>query len=223
MYREKVSAEVKIALVKRYMRGEGSIAVLSKSVGVSSEAFRTWLRNYESNGTGVFFEQRWRRYSAALKESAVRDYLSGNGSQDAICKKYGIRSRHQLQIWIMKYNGHEKLKTTGTGGRAIVTKGRKTTFEERISIVADCIESGLDYNATAEKFHVSYQQVYTWVRKQKEKGIDGLKDGRGRKKPEEEMSELERLRRENRIQKAQLLRQQMEIDFLKKLKELERE
>ena len=222
MYREKVSAEVKIALVKRYMRGEGSIAVLSKSVGVSSEAFRTWLRNYESNGTGVFFEQRWRRYSAALKESAVRDYLSGNGSQDAICKKYGIRSRHQLQIWIMKYNGHEKLKTTGTGGRAIVTKGRKTTFEERISIVADCIESGLDYNATAEKFHVSYQQVYTWVRKQKEKGIDGLKDGRGRKKPEEEMSELERLRRENRIQKAQLLRQQMEIDFLKKLKELER-
>lgn len=223
MYREKVSAEVKIALVKRYMRGEGSIAVLSKSVGVSSEAFRTWLRNYESNGTGVFFEQRWRRYSAALKESAVRDYLSGNGSQDAICKKYGIRSRHQLQIWIMKYNGHEKLKTTGTGGRAIVTKGRKTTFEERISIVADCIESGLDYNATAEKFHVSYQQVYTWVRKQKEKGIDGLKDGRGRKKPEEEMSKLERLRRENRIQKAQLLRQQMEIDFLKKLKELERE
>lgn len=222
MYREKVSAEVKIALVKRYMRGEGSIAVLSKSVGVSSEAFRTWLRNYESNGTGVFFEQRWRRYSAALKESAVRDYLSGNGSQDAICKKYGIRSRHQLQIWIMKYNGHEKLKTTGTGGRAIVTKGRKTTCEERISIVADCIESGLDYNATAEKFHVSYQQVYTWVRKQKEKGIDGLKDGRGRKKPEEEMSELERLRRENRIQKAQLLRQQMEIDFLKKLKELER-
>ena len=205
------------------MRGEGSIAVLSKSVGVSSEAFRTWLRNYESNGTGVFFEQRWRRYSAALKESAVRDYLSGNGSQDAICKKYGIRSRHQLQIWIMKYNGHEKLKTTSTGGRAIVTKGRKTTFEERISIVADCIESGLDYNATAEKFHVSYQQVYTWVRKQKEKGIDGLKDGRGRKKPEEEMSELERLRRENRIQKAQLLRQQMEIDFLKKLKELERE
>ena len=223
MYREKVSAEVKIALVKRYMRGEGSIAVLSKSVGVSSEAFRTWLRNYESNGTGVFFEQRWRRYSAALKESAVRDYLSGNGSQDAICKKYGIRSRHQLQIWIMKYNGHEKLKTTGTGGRAIVTKGRKTTFEERISIVADCIESGLDYNATAEKFHVSYQQFYTWVRKQKEKGIDGLKDGRGRKKPEEEMSKLERLRLENRIQKAQLLRQQMEIDFLKKLKELERE
>ena len=104
-----------------------------------------------------------------------------------------------------------------------MTKGRKTTCEERISIVADCIESGLNYNATAEKFHVSYQQVYTWVRKQKEKGIDGLKDGRGRKKPEEEMSELERLRRENRIQKEQLLRQQMEIDFLKKLKELERE
>lgn len=55
------------------------------------------------------------------------------------------------------------------------------------------------------------------------KGIDGLKDGRGRKKPEDEMSELERLRHETRIQRAQLLQKQMEIDFLKKLKELERE
>ena len=101
-----------------------------------------------------------------------------------------------------------------------MTKDRKTTFEERVSIVADCIGSGLDYNATAEKFHVSYQQVYTWVKKQEKKSIDGLKDGRGRRKPEDEMSELEH---ENHIQKAQLLHQQMEIDFLKKLKELERE
>jgi hypothetical protein len=36
------------------------------------------------------------------------------------------------------------------------------------------------------------------------------------------MNELERLRYENRMQKAQLLQKQMEIDFLKKLEELER-
>ena len=71
-------------------------------------------------------------------------------------------------------------------------------------------------------FDVSYQQVYTWVRKYDQKGIEGLKDGRGRRKPESEMNELERLRYENRMQKAQLLQKQMEIDFLKKLEELER-
>ena len=223
MYKERISAEVKIDFIERYHRGEGSIKALAKAVGVAPESFRTWLRNYESCGAEAFSDRRWRRYSAELKESAVRDYLSGSGSQGAICKKYGIRSRRQLQIWMMKYNGHEKLKPTDTGGRTIVTKGRKTTFEERISIVADCIGNGLDYNATAEKFHVSYQQVYTWVKKQEKKGIVGLKDGRGRKKAEDEMSELERLRHENRIQKAQLLQKQMEIDFLKKLRELEGE
>ena len=223
MSKKRLPAEMKVALVEQYKRGEGSIATLAKAAGVGPSVFGAWLRNYDSCGPEVFFNRHHQRYSTEFKESAVRDYLSGKGSQDTICKKYGIRSRCQLQAWIMKYNSHEKLKPSGTGGRTIVTKGRKTTFEERVSIVADCIGNGLDYNATAEKFHVSYQQVYTWVKKQKEKGIDGLKDGRGRKKPEDEMSELERLRHETRIQRAQLLQKQMEIDFLKKLKELERE
>ena len=103
-----------------------------------------------------------------------------------------------------------------------MTKGRKTTFEERISIVEDCIANGRDYTETAVKFNVSYQQVYTWVRKYDRYGLDGLRDGRGRRKPESEMSELEQIWYENRILKAQLTQQQMEIDFLKKLEELER-
>lgn len=122
----------------------------------------------------------------------------------------------------MKYNSHERLKPSGTREKSIVTKGRKTTFEERISIVEDCIANGRDYAETAVKFGVSYQQVYTWVRKYDRNGLDGLRDGRGRRKPESEMSELERIRYENRMLKAQLTQQQMEIDFLKKLEELER-
>ena len=59
------------------------------------------------------------------KETAIHDYLSGVDSQDAICRKYGLRSRRQLQDWIMKYNSHEELKPSGTGGSTIVTKGRK--------------------------------------------------------------------------------------------------
>jgi transposase-like protein len=122
----------------------------------------------------------------------------------------------------MKYNSHEKLRTVGKKENSIVTKGRKTTFEERVSIVEDCIANGRDYTATAVKFDVSYQQVYTWVRKHDRNGIEGLRDGRGHRKSESEMSELERLRYENRMLKAQLTQQQMEIDFLKKLEELER-
>ena len=64
--------------------------------------------------------------------------------------------------------------------------------------------------------------MYSWVRKYNEKGIDGLKDGRGRSKNETEMSEVERLRAENRLLRAEKKRQQMEIDLLKKLEDIER-
>ena len=45
-----------------------------------------------------------------------------------------------------------------------MTKGRKTTQEERIEIVAFCIEHGKDYGLTIEQYQVSYQQIYSWVK-----------------------------------------------------------
>ena len=52
--------------------------------------------------------------------------------------------------------------------------------------------------------------------------VDALQDRRGRTKPVEEMSELERLRAENRILRAEKERAEMEASFLKKLGEIER-
>ena len=102
-------------------------------------------------------------------------------------------------------------------------QGRETTQDERYEIVKSCIDSGLDYGATAEKYNVSYQQVYTWVKKYKELGKPGLEDRRGQRKkyqaPRNEKEALEtriaQLEAENRLLK-------MERDLLKKVKELER-
>ena len=101
-----------------------------------------------------------KKYSKELKQQAVLDYLAGCGSQDDICKKYGIRSKGKLQTWIKKYNGHEELKSSGTGGSIVMTKGRKTTFEERVEIVQYCIAHDRNYAQTAEQYQVSYQDVY---------------------------------------------------------------
>lgn len=68
-------------------------------------------------------------YSSELKNASVADYLAGNGSLLEICKKYRIRSVKQLWDWIVKYNGHKELKPSRTGGKKIMTKGRKTTKE----------------------------------------------------------------------------------------------
>lgn len=215
--------ETKLNVVLRYLARKTSIEAEASLIGVNHTTVEEWIRNYKSLGEyGLKTSSKNQKYSATLKEMAVSDYLAEKGSIRSICEKYGIRSTAQLRNWIMKYNSHGKLKSSGTGGSKIMTNGRKTTYEERIEIIEYCIGHNHNYNETAEKYKVSYQQVYTWMKKFQEKGPEGLVDRRGRTKPKEEMSELERLRAENRILKAEKKQQQMEIDFLKKLEEIER-
>ena len=49
---------------------------------------------------------------------------------------------------------------------------KNTTLEERINIVEECINTGCNYASTANKYGCSYGQVYAWVRKYKDKGIE---------------------------------------------------
>ena len=53
-------------------------------------------------------------------------------------------------------------------------------------------------------------------------GVDALQDRRGKRKSEDMMSELERLRAEVKLLKAEKKRAEMEASFLKKLDEIER-
>jgi len=46
-----------------------------------------------------------------------------------------------------------------------MTKGRKTTVQERIEIVQACIANEKNYQVTAEQYTISYQQVYQLVKK----------------------------------------------------------
>ena len=165
--------------------------------------------------------RKLKKYSPELKQQAVQDYLAGKGSLRQVCKQYEIKDKRQLRYWISCYNGHKDFKESySTGGEIYMTKGRKTTQEERAQIVAFCIEHGKDYGLTVETYQVSYQQIYSWVRKYEAGGVDGLVDRRGKAKPEDELTEAERLRQENRMLQAKLKDKEMEIALLKKLREL---
>ena len=96
--------------------------------------------------------------------SAVKDYINGKGSLADISLKYNLSCTGILTQWINKYNKcHKTCKSHNNKGDHIMTNGRKTTYEERIEIVAFCIANANDYNLTANKYKVSYQQVYTWI------------------------------------------------------------
>lgn len=180
-----ISSIKKIEAVEKYIRGEGSQESIAREYGIEQSSFQQWLANYEAMGpSGLANTNTNKRYSAELKSSAVEAYLRGEGSLRSICKKFKIRSKTQLLDWIRLYNnGHKDLEAGKSLGRTInMTKGRNITLDERIEIVSFCLAKGKDYGLTTEKYNVSYQQIYSWVRKYEELGVDGLIDRRGKRK-----------------------------------------
>lgn len=222
MRRTKFEPDVMIKAVQEYQNGQASQKAIADRLGITKASFQTWIRKYRSMGPDAFLQKGKKRYSKELKEQAVTDYLAGRGSLQSICEVYKIMSTMQLLSWITKYNGHEELRASGTGGTIIMTKGRKTTFEERVEIVQYCIAHNHNYAETAVKYSISYQQARNYTVKYETGGVEALRDRRGRTKPLTEMSELERLRAENKILRAEKEHAEMEASFLKKLDEIER-
>ena len=145
-------------------------------------------------------------------------------SIDHIGEKW-VKQKHltTLQHWISLYNSHIELRDYNPKSEVyMATARRKTTMTERKEIVEDCIKNQKNYKETADKYDVSYSQVYNWVKKYDLDGDDGLLDKRGRHKTDDEVDALERLRRENARLKRQLEEKDRVAELLKKVKEFER-
>jgi transposase-like protein len=221
-HKGKATAEEKLRIIELYLAGKVGRTEAGNIAGVDGATIRRWASRYKTDGpAGLLPKECNRKYSKEIKIAAVLDYESGHVTMQDICEKYGIQDPRQLGNWIKVYNRHEDFKIQSGGSH--MTKGRDTTAEERIEIVKACITSGNDYGGTALKYQVSYQQVYTWMKKYREMGEAGLEDRRGHRTgtlpsrtPEEELRD--------RI--AQLEREkyylEMENALLKKVKELER-
>lgn len=219
-----ISHEKKVEAVEKYLRGEGSQESIAREYGIATSGFRQWLANYEAMGpSSLAATHKNNRYSVELKTAAVEAYLQGQGSIFEISKRFGVRSKTQLRDWIKLYNGHKDFRATGGRGRGIyMTKGRKTMLDERIEIVSYCIANGKNYAAAIERYNVSYSQIYSWVRRYELEGPDGLIDKRGKRKPEDKMTEKELLHAHVKMLNAEIKHKDMEIAVLKKLREIER-
>lgn len=222
--KSKVSFEVKLKAVLEYKNGYGSHYSIAKKYGVGRASVQRWIMIYDSQGAeGLQERHHNREWSTEIKLSAVNEYISGNGSMWDICKKYKISNDCILKQWIMVYNdSHKELKSTGSGRNKPMTKGRKVTFDEKLAAVQHCIANNNNYYDTMDKYKVSYQQIYSWVRKYKEAGIDGLVDMRGKAKPEDKLTETDRLKAKIKMLEAENHRIEMENAILKKLQEIER-
>ena len=222
------SKEFKLEILRGHEEEGISFYKLEKENKLSLGMVRNWKAAYDAYGEDGLVKRNSMlcQYTAAFKEKVVQEYLTGTVSYRKLAQKYGIFADSTIKKWVELYNSHEELTDSRPeGGRYLMVKRnkpRKTTQSERIEIVEYCIANSNNYSLTAEKYNCSYGQVNSWVRKYNEKGIDGLKDGRGKNKAESEMTEIEKLKAENRLLKAEKKKQQMEIDLLKKLEDIER-
>lgn len=139
-----------------------------------------------------------------------------------ICIRYNISSHSILRKWITQNTCDTINSSYSVKGAATMNKGRKTTYEERIEIVSFCIANSNDYKLTADKFNVSYQQVYSWIKKYRENGYSALVDRRGQHKTLDELDESEKYSLELKLLKSENRKLKMKNDFLKKLEEIER-
>lgn len=215
------SLEKKMEVIQAYENGL-SIPQIRSKFGISKSTLRNWLRQWSLGVSELEPKAGWKSYSKELKIAAISDYINGNLSQSEVVIKYRISSRSVFSKWLKKYNGHGEVPKGLKERGDPMTRGRKTTLKERIEIAQQCIASGKDYQGTAETYKVSYNQVYQWVKKYEEGQEEALKDGRGRKKADEELTNEERLKLEiKRIEKEnERLRAQNAL--LKKLDEIER-
>jgi transposase len=188
---KQIRAEERLWILTLIESGEISVNAASQRMGVATNTIKDWRRNYQRFGyAGLERRSGNRTYWEELKLQAVQAYLNGEGSGNDIIKKYGIASRTQLRDWITKYNRHSSLKTH-KGRATAMTKGRATTWKERIEIVQYCLANGHDYQKASEQYQVSYHQVYQWVKKFEAGGPEALADGRGRAKAPEELTEAD--------------------------------
>ena len=223
MSRPPSSPEFKIQLCQLYLTGEFTYKDLAETHNISGRMLREWVRKYQEHGPSCFsYSFGNAQYSSEFKLQCVEFVLNGQGTVDDAVAKFNISSRKTLRNWIKKYNAHMELKDYDPKREVYMAEARrKTTLSERKEITEYCLEHNKDYKGTAALFGVSYSQVYSWVQKYGKHGEDGLADKRGHHKADEEVDELERLRRENKRLKRQLEESNMLNELLKKVKEFE--
>ena len=215
--------EFRAMVAQQYLDGVTPIHVLASKYNISKYTVRVWAQKYREYGISAFLRGCGNScYTSDFKQMCVELFTKGKMSVDEIVAKYNISSRSVLQRWIKKYNANRELKDDNPKREVYMAEARrKTTLAERKEIVEHCINHDRNYKDTAALYDVSYSQVYSWVKKYDTDGEEGIKDRRGHHKTDDEVDELERLRRENIRLKRQIEEKDMLVELLKKVKEFE--
>lgn len=162
------------------------------------------------------------KYNTEFKIKVVKEYLEGNVSYKDLAKKYSIPDKSNVRRWVNAYEsqGYDGLKVSRTNNNY--------SLDFKLNVVNLYLTGEMSYQSLANELKINNPpMIAKWVKEFREEGIEGLKEKkRGRpsnmpstdknkdlknkgNKTKKELSELEKLRKENYYL-------QMEVEILKK-------
>lgn len=220
MPRSKFTADSRLMILREIENGVHTVAEESRLHQVHTKTIKRWQQMYTKDGIGGITERKANvKYTENFKLKVVKLFLSHTVSAADLTIRFGLRTDRLISNWVKKYNESGKIEASPKK-RWTPRMARSTTFDERVKIVTYCLDNGRHLTATATKFNVTYQQVRNWVVKFEAGGEEALRDNRGHHKTDDQLTEVERLRRKvSRLESE--LRDERAINlFAKKLQAL---
>ena len=136
--KSKYSAEEKLLILKKVLR-DGTSKVITR-YNIGKDTIRRWRLLYKYQGVpGLQPGHHNQSYSRECKHSLVKQSRQSTESMELFAIKHGLRSVEQLSQWIIKYN-ESNLKAYTPRKRDSKMNGRKTSFEERLTIIEELIK-----------------------------------------------------------------------------------
>lgn len=212
--------------IQLFLKEDVSFQELKNKYGLllSKSVFRRKVLMFLEHGLeGIRSNTTNNHYSKDFKNAVVEEHLESDIPVSELARKYNIPSQSTVRTWVIKYTKGKDFRVESEKSEVYTMTGRKTTDDEKITIVKDYLTGNLSYFEAAGKHNVSYNNIYSWVQKYKKHGPDGLVDRRGRRKLDSIQTDEEKLKTEIVALKARNEYLETENTALKKLKEVERE
>lgn len=126
------------------------------------------------------------------------------------------RSAQSLERAMDTYRGRKSRETDAAAGAI-----EQATVMGRVEAVARCIEMDERYAEAARACGVSYQQMYLWMKRYRESGVDGLEFTRGKRREGGRMTPEQRRDAQRRLMQAQQAREREKRCLQQALEQLE--
>jgi len=154
------------------------------------------------------------KYDLAFKLKTVEAYLAGEGGYLTIAKKYGLRSKANLEKWVRLYLKY------GIKGLERKSNNKKYPVQFKLDVIEYKLRTGESFNNIALHFDIPEPSlIYSWHKVWQVKGIDGLSKPKGRPS----MSKKPKKKTDKKLTKEQQLEKEIELlraenAYLKKLR-----